>query len=132
MISSIGNKKGFTFFELMVTVAILSTGITLIYRSFLISLDYQEYLSHRLYAINLLNDAIAIRQWELQDKGKVDLGQHMETVDAKLNNKKVAFQISTLVRKVDQLENIFELDTVLAWLENGRSVRLVQSTYISR
>ena len=116
----------------MVTVAILSTGITLIYRSFLISLDYQEYLSHRLYAINLLNDAIAIRQWELQDKGKVDLGQHMETVDAKLNNKKVAFQISTLVRKVDQLENIFELDTVLAWLENGRSVRLVQSTYISR
>ena len=52
-------NKGFTFFEVMVTIVILSVGIVGIYRVFLISLNHQQYVIKRLSAINILSDESA-------------------------------------------------------------------------
>ena len=43
----------------MVTVVILSVGILGIFRAFLISLNYQQYLLTRLYVMNFLTDELA-------------------------------------------------------------------------
>lgn len=60
MTSRIGNnilrEKGFTFFEVMITVVILAVGLTGIYRAFLISLNYQKYTLTRLHILNFLSD----------------------------------------------------------------------------
>ena len=124
-------KNGFTFIEVMVTIVILTTGIFMIYKIFLSSLDQQSYLTHRFYASNLLDKKIFEAQRLFQEKGtflpKEGLGE-----DVFIDNKKLAFEIKTLFQEIPGLEDLLQLDIGVFWLERGRPVRLTRSVYISR
>ena len=58
MILRIGNKKNFTFIEIMLAVAILSIGSTLIYNSLFLILDTFKYYKVYLNIINFINEKI--------------------------------------------------------------------------
>src|SRR5262245_8551690 len=106
MTSSIGNKflpfgqKGFTFLEIMITIVVLSTGIVAIYKTFLLCLDHQRYLTHRLYASNLIDRRTAQLQALFREKGDAFQNQSKVPLDENgfLFNQEVPFEIKTFVR----------------------------------
>lgn len=125
-------KNGFTFMEVMVTVVILSTGIVMIYKAFLLSLDHQRYMIHRLYANNLLDQKIEGIQRLFQDKGAASLkpGETVENIS--ISHKAIPFAINTLFKNVSDMEDFLQMDIGISWLERGRPIRLTRSVYISR
>ena len=124
--------NGFTFIEVMVTIMILSTGIVMIYKTFLISLDQQNYLLHRLYANNLLDLEITQLQHVFQEKGRSSLKDNEMTKNAVIHNKTLAFAIKTFFQDIPELEGTLQMDIGIFWLERGRTVRLTRSVYLSR
>lgn len=116
----------------MVAVAILSIGIVLIYRSFLIALDYQEHLTNRLYARQFLDGKLSVIQRDYQDKGTIPPGGTAEAHEAVINNRPVTFQLNYELSNVEVMEGIFQLDVALSWREGGRRHRLTRSVYMSR
>lgn len=128
-----GNKRrGFTFVEIMVTITILSTGIVMIYKAFLISLDQQNYLVHRLYANNLLDQKIAELGRLFQERGKDALKKEGLVEDVVIHNKQVPFEIKTFFEDFADLPDLLELNVGVFWSEHGRPVRLTRVAYISR
>ena len=57
-------NRGFTFFEIMVTVAILSFGIVMVFQAFLTSLNAFSYYMTHLQVQCLADEKI----WEVSDK----------------------------------------------------------------
>ncbi len=66
-------KRGnaFTFLEVMVSLVILSVGITGIYRAFLTALNYQRYVLTKLYTVNVLSDEFARAEHPLVQGGQM-------------------------------------------------------------
>ena len=62
------NKKGILLFEVMLTVIILSVGLTLILRSFSTSLNAAKSAQHYTTATLLIED----KMWELENEGAID------------------------------------------------------------
>jgi len=58
-------RRGFTFFEMMVTMVVLAVGLVGIYRVFGNAIHYQQVLQRRLYILNLLSDSVASAESEL-------------------------------------------------------------------
>jgi len=132
MTSLIGNnKRGFTFIEVMVTLMILATGVVMIYKTFLMSLDRQTYLFHRLYANNLLDQKIAEAQQLFQETGRSGLEKINLSESVSIRNQVFPFEIKAFVENILDLENVLQLDIGIFWSEHGRSVRLTRSVYIS-
>jgi len=128
---SVLGKAGITFFEVMVAIVILSTGIVMVYKSFLKSLDYQSYLTARSCAVNLLEHKIAVIKAEYQENGGVNLVEGIEAYDVVLNNRPVTFQFDIRYSAVDAVNDISQLDLMLSWMERGRSFYLSRSMYVS-
>ena len=135
MTSLIGNKKkGFTFVEVMVAIMILTTGIVAIYKTFLLSLDQQNYLTHRLYASNLLDKKIFEMERLFQEKGIAALKEDL-TENVVVDNKNLVFQVKTFFRaplEIPDLEDVLQIDIGVFWPEHGRVVRLTRAAYVSR
>ena len=126
-------QKGLTFFEMLVAVSILASGMVMIYKGLLLSVDIQEYLMHRLYAGNLLEQKIGMIQRDFQDAEEENfLIPNGETQEVVLNNKPIAFQFSYDVRNLGNLKKILQLDVILSWVEHGRSFSLTRSAYVSQ
>lgn len=123
-------KSGLTFFEVMVTVAILSTGIVMIYKSLLMSLDYQDHLTRRLYASNLLEGALIDIQLNYEGSQIPPPAQERNTYNVVLNNRLVSFQFTIDFFEDYELRNIWRADAVLSWPERGRTFSLVRSIYV--
>jgi prepilin-type N-terminal cleavage/methylation domain-containing protein len=131
MTSLTGNKTkgGFTFFEIMVTVTVLSIGIVMIYKALLLSLDYQNHLSFRLYALNLIDNQTAAinQQYNLSGEIPEDIdGQIYEVI---LNNRKVPFKLSVDYEELGKLEQIYTMSLSLEWPERDRVVMIEQMSF---
>ncbi len=126
------DSRAVTFFELLVTVTILASGMVMIYKALLLSLDYQDYLMQRLYADNLIEHKIVLIQQDFQDNGTLELTPQGEIEDVVLNNKRIAFQFSYDLKDMGDLKSIFQLDVDLSWADHGRSFRLARSAYVFR
>jgi len=72
MMLRIGNKKNFTFIEIMLAVAILSIGSTLIYNSLFLILDTFKYYKIYLNIINLINEKIWLASNNLSHFGTLN------------------------------------------------------------
>ncbi|MCK5581148.1 MAG: prepilin-type N-terminal cleavage/methylation domain-containing protein [Candidatus Omnitrophica bacterium] len=126
------NTKGFTFFEVMVAIAILTTGLVMIYKAFLLSVDYQGYLTNRLYAMNLLDHKISLIQREYQDKGELPVQQRGEKFEVVLNRRTVTFQFDMAFEGVDGLEDVLEMVLFLSWEDRGKTRKLSRVAYLYR
>ena len=123
--------QGFSFFEMMMTVMILSVGLVMVYKAFFLSLKYTKYLTHRLHGMILLDTKIAEIERSLLDHGQLPFSQSQQIEEARLDNKQIDYQYSINFHSVENLEGLFELDISLSWMEDGRTLSLSRSVYLS-
>ena len=124
------SESGFTFIEIMVTLVILSVGIVAIYQALFSSLDHISHLNSRLYANIMLEDRVAkverilraykVLPFELDPQEAVDVGV-----------KTIHFNPEMKISEVGDYIDIFKIDVAYSWEENGRTIRLSRSAYIS-
>lgn len=123
--------RGVSFFEVMVTVAIISFGFSMIYKAFFISLDYVDHLTHRLQVITLLENKIREVEEHFKEDPETALTQYEnEEEPVKFYNKEVLFKYIFNIQKVDDLSNLYLLDLTVSWLEGRRNVSLSRAAYI--
>ena len=128
--SPVRDKRGLTFFEIMVTVVILSIGTVMIFRSFLICLDYLQHLKNRLYANVLMNNKITLIQQKYLLTGRV---VSEETLWEKELSSQVdfPFKFSVNTYSFEELNGLYQFNMVLSWDEKGRTKSIVRTVYLS-
>ncbi len=127
----INAKKGYTFLELMVTVSVLSIGIVGIYKTLLVSLDYQRQLSCRLYASGLLEHEIAVLQNQFQATGELAAEENGKVVDVVLDRRTVAFQFSIGPGTFENnILGLLPVTVLLSWPDNNRTINLKRDIYL--
>lgn len=124
------DNLGLTFVEVMVTLVILSSGITMVFKSFIVSLDQLRHLTNRLYATTILDNRIAyvermlraykVLPMETDSAQKVDVGV-----------KEVKFKSEMSISAVEEYVDIFRLDVSLQWQEGNKNLRMSRSAFIS-
>ncbi len=125
------NKKGITFFEVLVTAAIFSFGVTMIYSSFLTSLDYIGHLKNRLYAVQMLDNHIALLEYKLTGNSRFfqEDAKWQESVDVVANGKD--FTLSTELESVEGLADIIGVKATVSWMEQRGSMSLSRISQLS-
>ncbi len=116
---------GFSFFELMVTVAILSFGIVMVFQAFIVSLNtFSYYLTH-LQVQNWADEKI----WEISDKlmQKDSLDSSETNGNCIIGSKKIAWNI--YIVPIDEKNEFFNLSLILSWQEGSRRIEVQRATY---
>ncbi len=124
-------KRGFSFVELMVTVAVLSSGIILIYKAFFISLSYLNHVTNRLYAIHIMDNVIVNMQLDAAQDRAIIFRQNEQAVTVKLDNRQVDFHYFVRVYNVENLAHIFRVETSCFWKEGSRDSRISRTGLIT-
>ncbi len=118
--------------EVLVSIAVLTTGLVFIYKAFFLSLDYITHLRYRLHAAVLLDDKLAELRRDFIFRDEVSIDPKDYTRSLALNNREILFQFLPTYHTVDGLADVSQLDLTLTWQERERVVRLSRSAYISR
>ncbi|OGX07472.1 MAG: hypothetical protein A2Z88_07205 [Omnitrophica WOR_2 bacterium GWA2_47_8] len=124
------SSRGFTFFELMVTVAILGCGIVFIYRSFFMSLNVIQHLSYRLYGDVLLDNKIQELQEEFYLSGTVDEASSLQAQTVQINNRPISFVFSADIKQVAKLNDLSFVYLKIMWREGNKNVQLSRQAYL--
>ncbi len=122
---------GFSFVEVMVTAAVLSFGIVMIYKAFLASLDQLTYINHRLYAMTLLDNKVISLQKLLEARKEIPFGGTQETESGQFGQKTVDFNYILDFKNIEDINGIFQLDIKLSWKEGRRDVGISRSVYLA-
>jgi prepilin-type N-terminal cleavage/methylation domain-containing protein len=125
------NPKGFTFIEIMTTLAVLGGGIVMLYKSFFLSLDYQNHLAYRVYASNLLEDKISVTEQMARDYKVLAFKKDEENEDVVFNNKPMSFHVDVKVAPVPEVPSLYQLDVKVSWKEQKRDVTMSRTAYLS-
>lgn len=143
-ISSIGNRlvkvkpflrsqtnSGFTFIEIMTTLAILAGGVVMLYRSFFLCLDYQNHLAFRAHASNILEHKIALTEQMLRDYKVLSFTHDVQKEHFELNGHEMLYQVDIQVKPTGEESYLYQIEVAVLWKENRRDVSLRRSAYIS-
>ena len=125
------NSKGFTFIEIMTTLAVLSGGIVMLYKSFFLCLDYQNHLTYRVYASNLLEDKIAVTEQMVRDYKVLAFEHDAQNEEVVFNSKPVNFHVDVQVGLDSDIPSLYRLTVSVSWKEKNRDVTLTRSSYAS-
>ena len=125
------NRHGFSFIEVMVTIAILATGIVVIYRSFLISLDIMNHLTCRAYASTLLDNKLNRWQRLFEVTKEIPFNDKREGDTVKIQKKDVHFDYDIRTTAVGKLQNIYEVVMTISWREGGRPKQMTRQAYMA-
>lgn len=123
------SKRGLSFFEVMVAIAILSTTIVFIYKSFFMSLSYQRYLVNRLYAMNLLNNEIANFRLNYSQGDLENIQRRTETIKTNVEGRPMTFNFEMIPQPIDNLDNLEELKVILSWEEDNKKYQMDRTLY---
>jgi len=127
MMSRIGSK-GFTLVEIMVTVAVLSFGIVMLYQAFFTCLNAFGYSLRRLDAQRWMDEKI----WEMEDElirsGTLMTGEHAGSFIDK--NKNFGWKMSINLIGEAQDVYLYRLTLNVCWKEAQRDVSLPQVAYV--
>jgi len=114
----------------MVTIIILSVGITAIFRSLLVSIDHITHLTNRLYASTLLDNNIVLIERMLRTQKVLPFElEHTESVDTGVQM--LEFNRQMKISEVDEFLDVFEIDLSYHWKEGHRQKQLSRSAYIA-
>ena len=118
-------KAGFSFFEVMITVAILSFGLVVISQAFLTSLNAFSYYSTHLKAQCWANEKI----WEVSDNlVHGGFSDDQETSgNFVMGSKDITWGIE--IKPIDEKEKFFQLGLTLSWQEGKRKVKVQRDAY---
>jgi len=126
MILVTGNKKGFTFFELMVSLAILSLGIVLVYQSFISTLNAYSYYLTYLGAQHWIDE----KAWEIEDsliREKKTI-PYLENGKFIIKNKTIFYQVN-----INELSpsSLYKINISAQWEEKNRKANISSLYYVS-
>lgn len=126
MMSKTGNKPGgFTLIEVLVTTAVLSLGIVLIYRGFFTLLDSFGYYSNYLRVAAFADEKL----WQAQDALSC-FGPGTGIGSAgRLNIQNKDFNWSLSVNPVEA-ESLYRIDLAVHWQEGPRTKELTRNGYV--
>jgi hypothetical protein len=109
----------------MVTTAILSLGVVLVYNAFFISLDSFNYCSDYLAAAPLIDEKIQQAQEQLSSQGLSALPSGNGQL--RVNNKEFNWHLKC--GPVMGAQDLFKIDVVLSWQQGSRNKRLSRAAY---
>ena len=124
--------SGVSFIEVMVTLAVLSGGLVMIYRALFLSLDYAAHLNMRLQAQMLLSNRVEEMQKGYQLHGAVPVQCSEDTILAHFQEKRKDLALGSHYESVEGLEHLLHVDLLLSWGERNRTISLPRSAYISK
>lgn len=127
----LNHSKGFTFIEVMITLAILAGGLVMIYKSFFLCLDYQSHLACRAYANNLMEDRIALTEQMLRDYKVLSFNKDLQHETAEFFGRPVDYQVDVAITPKSDVVGLYEVLVTVSWHENNRDIALRRSAYIS-
>lgn len=118
-------KRGFSFFEIMTTVAVLSLGIVMVFQAFLTSLNSFGYYLTSLQAQCWADEKI----WEVSDSlaHETVSESYKEDGNLELANRDISWLME--INKIDEQENFFKLDLTVSWQEGNRKIKLYRTAY---
>ena len=124
------DRQGFTFIELMVTLAVLSFGIVMIYKAFFASLDQISYLNHRLYATIFLDNQLAEMQRAYQSTKTLPMN-FAPSESVEIGYKIIDFKPTKTITAIEDLPQLFQIDLSVSWAEKGNHIiTLSRSAYM--
>ena len=130
---TVASNRGFTFFEVLVTVTIFSCGIVMIVKSLVSGLDYQRHLTNRLFALHYLEDQYADIQREYRLSGQVPFGYDGLVADVILDNRPMRFVLALdLDEELGFLPGFYHMTMRLSWQERGQERKVSRVAYLSR
>lgn len=125
-------RRAFTFFEIMVTTGVLAVGITMTYRALLVAVDYQDHLSHRLVALQLLSNKREQIERLYRDGKTPPLVYPDEVEPVRWNNRTVEFLTAVSAAEAGDLPGLTRFEVSLSWKERGREIRLTRAFCLYR
>lgn len=124
-------NQGFTFIEVMVALIILSTGIVVILKVFIVSLDQLSYLGNRVYATIALDNKMIRMSRELSTYNALAIHPLEESESIDTGPKNVEYKEQLNISEVSNFSDLFLLDSTISWNEKGRRMQLARSVYLS-
>ncbi len=115
----------------MMTFAVLAGGIIMLYKSFFLCLDYQNHLTYRVFASNLLEDKIAVTEQMVRDYKVLAFKEDAQDEETLFNNKPVNFHVDIQVALISDVPSLYQLTVTVSWKEKKRNVTLTRSAFIS-
>lgn len=141
MISLIGNsqpraarwgwRRGFSFFEVMVTLTVFSLGIVMIQKAMLHAIDIRQHLTNRLYARQILDDQFIRAQNQFKKNGELPVLTNGSVMPVRLNRRLIPFRLSVDFKQVGQGRGLYRMDMALSWPERNRTARLQRSALLT-
>ncbi len=115
---------GFTLFEIMVSVAILSIGLVVIFEALLVCLNIFSYSLNYLNAQCWMNE----KMWRMEDYLVRNEGEEAGTTSGKFRSgsKNIAWTMS--ITPIIE-ESLYELSLVCSWKEGSRNVTVSRIAY---
>ncbi len=117
-------KKGFTLIEVLVTTAVLSLGIVLIYRAFFTLLDSFGYYSNYLRVAAFADEKL----WQAQDALSCFGPDAGAGSSGRLNIQNKDFNWRLSVSPIGA-ESLYRLDLAVSWRQGPRTRELYRNTY---
>lgn len=130
MFNKLNNKKGFTFFEVMVAVVILAVGIVGIYRAFLISLKYQKYLLTRLHIVNFLSSQFARFENDVISGKQISFQKEVSQIDVPVDRRSNVSLESISEDVFDRQNGPSILKVKLLWDQGGKVQTFRRSSFV--
>lgn len=121
----VGGRGGFTFFEVIVTVAVLATGLVFVYQSLLTCLDAHVSYRSRLAVSSWMDEKV----WETQERllrGGEEMPPDAEG-ELELRNRNVSWRMSIGVAREPDL---YRLNLSCSWKEGSRAAQLSREVYV--
>ncbi|MBF0216775.1 MAG: type II secretion system protein [Candidatus Omnitrophica bacterium] len=119
-------KRGFTFFEVLVAVVILSAGIAVIFQSFFFSVSAVRYVSNRIEAGLFMDREIDQRKMSIFGKSYV----MSEIKETKVVGADTQFHLTVKMCPVPGSISLYEMDVSAAWIEGKKDMVLNRVSYL--
>lgn len=116
---------GFTLVEILVSTAILTFGIILLYQSFFISLDAFYYCAHYLDIASEADELL----WQAQEIVRLNGETSRIPSRGKFVHNNKNFYWNLRYGIIDEDVGLYRLDLSINWREGRRNIKLTRSTY---
>ncbi|MFC1704485.1 hypothetical protein ACFL1E_06900 [Candidatus Omnitrophota bacterium] len=113
--------------EILVALAVLSFGITFIFRILFGSMSALQHLKNRLTAQLLIDSEV----WDVQNLIKQkDISE--EYIDKKHIGDNPRFTINVTLRKLVEFDNLYKLEMITSWSEEQKNITIQKLLYVRK